>query len=396
MKIPNFLRELMTSPAYMDKNSAEYATAEQYLKILYPGNIATDASGRMVEPEYDMTLSEFYKAQEKLDAALEEAIQEAKDEYMDETGEELSDDAIEDSIELEEAIDVHVLMPAGDIEIKQLEVYTLDLPEDDDNSDIPSKNKRVWRWHSEDEDNTCDECASRDGEVYESEDDIPEIPVHPNCRCWLTEEEIDPSGRTISAKPYKPKVPEVKNEAEKDVKEMTDEQKFNQAYEKLKEPEGGYTDGKNQVKDEPTNMGIKQSTLGNYAKNHPDKDLPTDVKDLQPDQAREIYKELYWDNSKISQIENDRIRNALFDMRVMSGPTIPTKTLQQTLNEQIGASLPKTGYLGEQTIKAINSIPEKKVDDFMNALIENRMQSLQQMTNWPTAKGGWTRRTNAY
>ena len=177
---------------------------------------------------------------------------------------------------------------------------------------------------------------------------------------------------------------------------MTDEQKFNQAYEKLKEPEGGYTDGKNQVRDEPTNMGIKQSTLDNYARNHPDKNLSADVKYLHPDQAREIYKEMYWDNSKISQIENDRIRNALFDMRVMSGPTIPTKTLQQTLNEQIGANLPKTGYLGDMTIKAINSIPGNKVNEFMNALIENRMQSLRQMANWPTAKGGWTRRTQAY
>ena len=177
---------------------------------------------------------------------------------------------------------------------------------------------------------------------------------------------------------------------------MTDEQKFNQAYKKLKEPEGGYTDGKNQVRDEPTNMGIKQSTLDNYAKNHPDKNMPADVKDLRPDQARKIYKEMYWDNSKISQIENDRVRNALFDMNVMSGPTIPTKTLQQTLNEQIGANLPKTGYLGDMTIKAINSIPENKINEFMNALIENRMQSLQQMVNWPTAKGGWTKRTNAY
>ncbi len=177
---------------------------------------------------------------------------------------------------------------------------------------------------------------------------------------------------------------------------MTDEEKFNQAYEKLKEPEGGYTDGKNQVKDEPTNMGIKQSTLDKYAKNHPDKNLPVDVKDLRTNQAREIYKETYWDNSKISQIENDRIRNALFDMRVMSGPTLPTKTLQQTLNAQIGANLPKTGYLGDRTIKAINAIPESKIGEFMNALIENRMHSLQKMPNWPTAKNGWTARTCAY
>lgn len=218
--MPNFLRELMTSPAYMDKNSNEYVTAEQYLKILYPGNVITDASGRMVEPEYDMTLAEFYKVQEKLDTDLEAAIQEAKDEHMDETGEEFSDDAITDYIKLEETIDVRVLMPTRNIEVKQLEVYTFDLPEDHNNPDTPSKNKSIWRWHSEDEDSTCDECASHDGEIYENEDDIPGIPVHPNCRCWLTEEETDPSGRTISIKSYKPKVPEVKNEAEKDAKEM--------------------------------------------------------------------------------------------------------------------------------------------------------------------------------
>ena len=212
MKMPNFLRALLTSPAYMDKNSTEYAAAERYLKILYPGNVTTDASGRMTDPEYDMTLAEFHKAQTKLEHELQEAIQEAKDEYMDETGQELSDDFIEDHIELKETIDVRVLMPDGSIAVKQLEVYTLDLPEgDDDNPDKSGKTHRIWRWHSEDEDNTCDECASRDGEIYESEDDIPEIPAHPNCRCTITEEEIDPDGRPVSVKPYKPKIPEIKS-----------------------------------------------------------------------------------------------------------------------------------------------------------------------------------------
>ncbi|MDE6250826.1 MAG: hypothetical protein K2M34_04315 [Alphaproteobacteria bacterium] len=177
---------------------------------------------------------------------------------------------------------------------------------------------------------------------------------------------------------------------------MTSDEKFEKAYNKLKEAEGGYTDGKNQFRDEPTNMGIKQTTLDNYASAHPEKYLPTNVKDLKPQQAKEIYKSMYWDNTKIPQIENNRIRNAMFDMGVMSGPVIPAKTLQQTLNEQMGANLPQTGYLGNQTITAVNSIPENKIDDFMNALIKNRLKSLQKMPNWITAKNGWTRRTCAY
>lgn len=303
-----------------------------------------------------------------------------------ETGEEIDENSLDQYIELEETIEVKVLMLLGTIENKQLEVYTLNLPEKDE---TPSgKVSRVWRWHDEDGDNTCEECASRDGEIYESEDNIPEIPVRPNCRCSITEDVIGPDGRTIGSKPYSPK--------KKDTKEMTADEKFEQAYNKLKEPEGGYTDGKNQVRDEPTNMGIKQSTLDNYAQQHPEKDLPVDVKYLQPDQAKEIYKDMYWDNTKIPQIENYRIRNAVFDMGVMSGPTNPTRMLQQTLNEQLGTNLPKTGYLGEQTVKAINSIPENKINNFMDALKENRMDALQKMPNWPTAQGGWTKRTMAY
>lgn len=200
MKTPEFLRQLMSSPAYMDKNSAAYAMAEKYLNLLYPGTAQPDATGRMTEPEYDMTLAQFNKAQDALEAALEEAKQEAEAEY-EEAGQEIDIDAY---VELEEAIDVRVLMPLGTIENKQLEVYTLDLPEDDD--DTPNnKTRRVWRWHSEDGDNTCDECASRDGEIYDSEEDIPEIPVHPNCRCTITEDVIGPDGRTLSSKAYSPK-----------------------------------------------------------------------------------------------------------------------------------------------------------------------------------------------
>lgn len=53
MKTPKFLRGLITSPAYMDKNSKIYAVAEKYLNLLYPGTAQTDATGHMTEPEYE-------------------------------------------------------------------------------------------------------------------------------------------------------------------------------------------------------------------------------------------------------------------------------------------------------------------------------------------------------
>ena len=62
----------------------------------------------------------------------------------------------------------------------------------------------------------------------------------------------------------------------------------------------------------------------------------------------------------------------------------------------MNANLPETGYLGKQTITALNAIPDNKINDFMKSLIDNRIQSLQTMVNWPTAKGGWTRRTKSY
>ncbi|MBO4672329.1 MAG: hypothetical protein J5608_01595 [Alphaproteobacteria bacterium] len=175
-----------------------------------------------------------------------------------------------------------------------------------------------------------------------------------------------------------------------------DDINFERVYNNLKEREGGYTTGKNQKQDEPTNMGIKQSTLDRYANAHPDKKFPHNVKDLKAHQAKEIYKSAYWDNTNIPRIENDRIRNAVFDMNVMSGTITTVKTVQRVLNQTMNTDLPITGFLGPRTIGALNAIPYTDVDDFMNALKHHRLLSLQKMKNWETAKNGWTARTNAY
>lgn len=168
---------------------------------------------------------------------------------------------------------------------------------------------------------------------------------------------------------------------------------FEEAIEKLFVNEGGYTSGTNQIKDLPTNMGIQQKTLDKYNLMFPYKNFPKDVKSLQKNQAYEIYKEMYWDNTKIPQIKNARIRNAVFDMNVMGGAGI---VIQRALNGFLGAGLIEDGVIGNSTLKGINSISDDSVNPFMDILKLVRINYLKGTINWSTAKNGWINRTNKY
>lgn len=198
MKIPNFLRELINSNEYADKNSDTYVRATKYMNLLYPGQAEFDSTGKMTEPPYDMTYEQFLEAQKKLKEDIENAIQEAEEETEEEKG--LSVDYSE-FIETEETIDVRVLMPSGYIDNKKLVVYTLNIPEEShpDNPQV----KKIWVWHSESDEFICEDCAAHDGELFENTDEIPELPVHPNCRCWVEEQELDDNNKTVFSRVYK-------------------------------------------------------------------------------------------------------------------------------------------------------------------------------------------------
>ena len=193
MNTPNFLRNLLQSNDYLNKNSNEYKKANEYLQSLFPGQMQLDASGRYTAPEYDMTYEQFIAAQQKFDDDIAMEIQEA----------ESDNDDIDFSqfVETQEVIDVRVLMPSGSIQNKELFVYTLNVPDD---PDIESnKSNSVWIWHADKDDRICDECASMDGMMFENEDDIPEFPHHPNCRCWIEELKLDNNIKPASKKLYK-------------------------------------------------------------------------------------------------------------------------------------------------------------------------------------------------
>ncbi len=121
--------------------------------------------------------------------------------------------------------------------------------------------RRAWCWHTEKDENTCDDCLSFSGTIYENEEDIPEHPHHPNCRCWIEELELDDNDAPIVDK------------RKQDI------------IRKTMAEEGGYVDNPNKI-DQPTNSGITQPTLNKYNTEHPDFNFPDAVKDLTNDQAR--------------------------------------------------------------------------------------------------------------
>lgn len=83
MQTPKFLQELISSPEYGDKNSETYKRATKYMHILYPGTVQFDATGRMMRPEYDMTLEQFYNAQHEIETEFESDKNEAEADLLD-------------------------------------------------------------------------------------------------------------------------------------------------------------------------------------------------------------------------------------------------------------------------------------------------------------------------
>ena len=241
-------------------------------------------------------------------------------------------------------------------------------------TDITGRNitiRTAWRWHTEIDERTCDDCLSFSDTVYENIEDIPENPHHPNCRCWIQEIELD------------------------DDDNFADDERRARIVRKGMKNEGGYVDDPRKI-DQPTNIGVTQPTLNKYNADHPNFNFPEKVKDLSPEQVQQIYNEDYYDERRIGEIENERIATAIFDMGLMSNFTNVGKMVQETLNNSIGENLAVDGKMGNDTIAALNSIPDDNLDKFMNDLKENRLEYLQGLSDWEKYGDGWANRTNKY
>ena len=231
--------------------------------------------------------------------------------------------------------------------------------------------RTVWVWHAIDDEKTCDDCASFADKIYEHQEEIPNFPHHINCRCWIEECEVDDNDKPIG-----------------------DERRDKIILHTMAE-EGGYVDNPNLI-DQPTNAGITKGALDRYNTDHPNFNFPHNVRELTPEQAVQIYKEDYYDERRINEIENDRIAGAIFDMGVMSKFSAVSRIVQETLNENTNTKLAVDGIMGNDTINALNNIPNSDIAAFMDALKEKRLEYLAGLSTWNKYGDGWTARTERY
>lgn len=85
----------------------------------------------------------------------------------------------------------------------------------DDSDTEPEGSQTVWVWCGVHDELLCPICRKIIGKIFTNETDIPKFPIHPNCRCWIEERELDNNGKPISSKVYKGQKPETpKNDKE--------------------------------------------------------------------------------------------------------------------------------------------------------------------------------------
>jgi lysozyme family protein len=116
---------------------------------------------------------------------------------------------------------------------------------------------------------------------------------------------------------------------------------FKKAFEKVLEFEGGYVNDKKDIGGE-TKYGISKKAFPNV-----------DIKNLTLNEAKEIYKKVYWDKIKGDEINNQKIAEIIFDTAINMGAYFAIKSAQKILNVK------QDGIIGAITLNALNNVNEE-------------------------------------
>jgi lysozyme family protein len=117
--------------------------------------------------------------------------------------------------------------------------------------------------------------------------------------------------------------------------------KFLKAFEYLMYHEGGYSNDPKDAGGE-TKFGISRRSYPNL-----------DIKNLTPEQAKQIYFCDFWQKGKYEQIEDENIATKFFDLAVHTGISQAIKLIQRALRAA-GTQVAEDGIIGPITLKAIN------------------------------------------
>lgn len=177
--------------------------------------------------------------------------------------------------------------------------------------------------------------------------------------------------------------------------------KFNLYQENILESEGGYqnnaTDWRGNTNSQGelvgTNRGISAPQYEDRIKRPP---TIQDMKNITKSEALKIYEKIYWNKLvKAPQIHSQAIAETLVDM-VINAKSKGGKIMQKTLNDSFGFHLTEDNIIGSKTIKAINSVSEKKL---FEAYTNARNSYYENVKNWDnnlykTYIRGWKKRVS--
>ena len=148
---------------------------------------------------------------------------------------------------------------------------------------------------------------------------------------------------------------------------------FDRCFDLLMKHEGGYVNHPEDPGGE-TNLGITKRTALDFG-------YVGQMKDLDVDTAKSIYRHLYWKDI-YDQFSFDLAFN-VFDAGVNSGVGTSVKWLQEAVGVKAD------GVIGEKTIGAIISNPSDRVVRKFNAI---RLEFMTNLKTWPSFGRGWARR----
>lgn len=116
------------------------------------------------------------------------------------------------------------------------------------------------------------------------------------------------------------------------------------------EVEGGFSNNPND-RGGPTNFGI---TLGTLAAFRGKQVTIEELKNIKPDEVRDVYFKLFWQKFNLSLVKDTHMACIIFDQVVNRRAEAAIITLQTALNSEFGANLIVDGVLGLKTADAIN------------------------------------------
>ncbi len=111
-----------------------------------------------------------------------------------------------------------------------------------------------------------------------------------------------------------------------------------------------------------TNYGISLRFLADHPElgdfDHDGDVDAEDIKNMNVEEAMNIYKSQWWDKFKYGSINDQTISTKVFDFSVNMGSKRAHMLLQSALNKSLGLKLTVDGIIGNATMSVINSVTD--------------------------------------